>query len=34
MITLNNGLWGARIAEMGAEMKSLMDLSSGQGLPS
>jgi galactose mutarotase-like enzyme len=30
MITLNNGLWGARIAEIGAEMKSLMDLSSGQ----
>jgi galactose mutarotase-like enzyme len=30
MITLNNGLWGARIAGMGAEMKSLMDLSSGQ----
>jgi galactose mutarotase-like enzyme len=30
MITLTNGLWGARIAEMGAELKSLMNLSTGQ----
>ena len=30
MITLTNGLWSARIAEMGAELKSMTDLSSGQ----
>jgi galactose mutarotase-like enzyme len=30
MITLGNGLWGARISEMGAELKSLANLSSGQ----
>jgi galactose mutarotase-like enzyme len=30
MITLRNGLWGARISEAGAELKSLASLSSGQ----
>lgn len=30
MITLRNGRWGAQISEMGAELKSLVDLRSGQ----
>jgi galactose mutarotase-like enzyme len=30
MITIKNGLWGARIAELGAELKNMTDLSSGQ----
>jgi galactose mutarotase-like enzyme len=30
MITIRNGSWGTRIAEMGAELKSLADLSTGQ----
>ena len=30
MITIRNGSWGARIAEQGAELKSLADLSTGQ----
>jgi galactose mutarotase-like enzyme len=30
VITLTNGLWGARISEAGAELKSLASLSSGQ----
>jgi galactose mutarotase-like enzyme len=30
MITISNGLWGARISETGAELKSLAFLSSGQ----
>ena len=30
MITLRNGLWGARISETGAELKSLASLSSGR----
>ncbi|HVO39396.1 MAG TPA: aldose 1-epimerase family protein [Spirochaetia bacterium] len=30
MITLRNGLWGARISETGAELKSLASLSGGQ----
>ena len=30
MITIRNGIWGARISETGAELKSLVALSSGQ----
>ena len=30
MITLRNGLWGARISETGAELKSLAFLATGQ----
>jgi len=30
MITLTNGSWGAKISEMGAELKSLANLATGQ----